>query len=130
MSAFHAYDVRGIYNTEFNKEDAYKIGNFLPQLLNASKVLVGRDVRESSPEVFEYLCKGITDSGADVYNAGLTTTPMIYWATAKYDFNASVMITAYHNSEEYNGLKFSQKNALPVGYDTPIKPSDRKTLSS
>ena len=130
MSAFHAYDVRGIYNTEFNKEDAYKIGNFLPQLLNASKVLVGRDVRESSPEVFEYLCKGITDSGADVYNAGLTTTPMIYWATAKYDFDASVMITASHNSKEYNGLKFSKKNALPVGYDTGLKTIEQQIINN
>ena len=130
MSAFHAYDVRGIYNTEFNKEDAYKIGNFLPQLLNASKVLVGRDVRESSPEIFEYLCKGITDSGADVYNAGLTTTPMIYWATAKYDFDASVMITASHNSKEYNGLKFSKKNALPVGYDTGLKTIEQQIINN
>lgn len=121
MSAFHAYDIRGIYNTEFNKEDVYKIGNFLPCLLSATKVLVGRDVRESSPEIFEYLCKGITDSGADVYNAGLTTTPMIYWATAKYNFDASVMITASHNSKEYNGLKFSKKEALPVGYETGLR---------
>lgn len=121
MSAFHAYDIRGIYNSEFNKEDVYKIGNFLPGLLKAKKVLIGRDVRKSSPEVFEYLCKGIIDSGTDVYNAGLTTTPMIYWATAKYDFDASVMITASHNSKEYNGLKFSRKDALPVGYDTGLK---------
>jgi len=121
MSAFHAYDIRGIYNSEFDKGDVYKIGNFLPELLGATKVLVGRDVRESSPEVFEYLCIGITDSGADVYNAGLTTTPMIYWATAKYDFGASVMITASHNSKEYNGMKFSRKDALPVGYDTGLK---------
>jgi len=130
MSAFHAYDIRGIYNIEFNKEDVYKIGNFLPGLLNATKILVGKDVRESSPEVFEYLCKGITDCGVDVYNAGLTTTPMIYWATAKYDFDASVMITASHNSKEYNGLKFSQKNALPVGYDTGLKEIEQQIIDT
>lgn len=129
MDAFHAYDIRGIYNTEFNKSDVYKIGNFLPQLLNATKVLVGRDARESSPEIFEYLCKGITDSGADVYNAGLTTTPMIYWGTAKYDFDASVMITASHNSKEYNGLKFSGKDALPVGYDTGLKTIEQQIIN-
>lgn len=130
MNAFHAYDIRGIYNTEFNKEDVYKIGNFLQGLLNAKKVLVGRDARESSPEIFEYLCKGITDSGADVYDAGLTTTPMIYWATAKYDFNASVMITASHNSKEYNGLKFSRKEALPIGYDTGLKEIEQKIIDN
>jgi phosphomannomutase len=120
MKAFHAYDIRGIYNTEFNKNDVYKIGFFLPKLLNASKVLIGYDARISSPEIFEYLSKGIIDSGNDVYNAGLCTTPMIYWGTAKFDFDASVMITASHNSKEYNGLKISRTEALPVGYDTGL----------
>ena len=130
MNAFHAYDIRGIYNTEFNKEDVYKTGNFLPQLLNAEKVLVGRDARKSSPEIFEYLCKGITDCGADVYNAGLTTTPMIYRATAKFGFDASVMITASHNPKEYNGLKVSGENAMPVGYDNGLNKIEKQILDN
>ncbi|MDI9534944.1 MAG: phosphomannomutase/phosphoglucomutase, partial [Bacteroidota bacterium] len=117
MKAFKAYDIRGIYNKDFNKEDVYKIGFFIPQVLLTDKVLVGRDVRESSPEALEYLVKGILDSGADVYYAGLATTPMIYYSTAKYGFGASVMITASHNPAEYNGLKVSGKNAKPIGYD-------------
>lgn len=120
MGAFHAYDIRGVYNVDFNKEDVYKIGFFLPQLLNSKKVLVGRDVRLSSSEVREYLIKGITDSGADVYDLGLSTTPMLYFATGKYGFTASVQITASHNPKEYNGLKISKENALPVGYDTGL----------
>ncbi|MFA6758189.1 MAG: phosphomannomutase/phosphoglucomutase [Bacteroidales bacterium] len=120
MGAFHAYDIRGIYNVDFNKEDVYKIGFFLPKLLNSKKVLIGRDVRLSSPEIREYLVKGITDSGADVYDLGLTTTPMLYFATGKYGFAASVQITASHNSKEYNGLKVSKEKALPVGYDTGL----------
>jgi len=120
MGAFHAYDIRGIYNKDFNKEDVYKIGFFLPRLLKTDKVLVGRDVRVSSPEIFDYLCKGITDAGADVHNIGLATTPMVYWSTAKYGFKASVQITASHNSKEYNGLKVSRENALPVGLDTGL----------
>jgi phosphomannomutase len=120
MNAFKAYDIRGIYNTDFNKNDVYRIGYFLPSLLKTNKVLVGRDVRESSPEIYEFLCKGITDSGADVYNIGLSTTPMVYWATAKYEFDASVMITASHNPREYNGLKVSRTNALPVGLDSGL----------
>lgn len=121
MGAFHAYDIRGIYNVDFNKEDVYKIGFFLPKLLNSKKVLIGRDVRLSSPEIREYLVKGITDSGADVYDLGLTTTPMLYFATGKYGFAASVQITASHNSKEYNGLKVSKEKALPVGYDTGLR---------
>ena len=121
MKAFHAYDIRGIYNTDFNKNDVYKIGFFLPKLLKTNKILVGRDVRISSPEVFEYLCKGITDAGANVDNLGLSTTPLVYWATAKYGYKASVMITASHNSKEYNGIKVSRENALPVGFDTGLE---------
>jgi phosphomannomutase len=121
MKAFHAYDIRGVYNRDFDKHEAYKIGFFLPELLNASKVLVGRDVRISTPEIFEYLCKGINDAGAYVYNLGLSTTPMVYWITAKHGFEASVMITASHNSKEYNGMKISRKDALPVGYDSGLK---------
>lgn len=120
MKAFHAYDIRGVYNKDFNKDDAYKIGFFLPQLLKTDKVLVGRDVRESSPEIFEYLTKGITDAGADVYNLGIATTPMVYYGTAKFDFKASVQITASHNPREYNGMKISRENALPVGYDSGL----------
>ncbi|MCK4664450.1 MAG: phosphomannomutase/phosphoglucomutase [Bacteroidales bacterium] len=125
MGAFHAYDIRGVYNKDFNKHDVYKIGYFLPKLLKAKKILVGRDVRVSSDEVFKYLTKGITDYGADVYNIGLSTTPMVYYSTAKHNFDASVQITASHNSKEYNGLKVSRTNALPVGYDTGLKEIER-----
>ncbi len=120
MKAFHAYDIRGVYNEDFNKEDAYKIGFFLPELLSTKRILIGRDVRTSSPEIFEYLSNGIKDAGADVYDAGLCTTPMIYWLTATFDFEASVMITASHNSKEYNGMKISKAMAKPVGYDTGL----------
>ncbi|MEI6823465.1 MAG: phosphomannomutase/phosphoglucomutase [Bacteroidota bacterium] len=120
MGAFKAYDIRGIYNQDFNKTDVYRIGFFLPKLLKTKKVLVGRDVRLSSPEIYDSLTLGITDAGAEVYNIGLSTTPMVYWATAHYGFDASVMITASHNPKEYNGLKISRTNALPVGYDSGL----------
>ncbi len=120
MGAFHAYDIRGIYNVDFDKEVAYKVGYFIPELLGADKVLVGRDARVSSDEIHEYLLKGLTDAGADVYDIGLSTTPMVYFGTANYGFKASVQITASHNPAEYNGLKVSRENALPVGYDTGL----------
>lgn len=129
MNAFKAYDIRGVYNRDFNKDDVYKVGFFIPRLLKTNKVLIGRDVRTSSIEIFEYLCKGITDSGADVYNTGLATTPMIYWGTAQYGFDASVMITASHNPKEYNGLKVSASNALPVGYDSGLSDLEQMVLN-
>lgn len=121
MGAFKAYDIRGIYNKDFDKETAYKVGYFLPSLLSTDHVVVGRDVRLSSPEIYEYLLKGITDSGADVYDLGLATTPMVYFATVFLKADASVQITASHNPKEYNGLKISRKDAIPVGGDTGLK---------
>ena len=121
MKAFKAYDIRGEYNVDFNKDDVYKIGYFLPEVLMAERILIGRDVRESSKEILEYLIKGITDAGADVYDAGLATTPMIYYSTAKLGFEASVMITASHNPASHNGLKVSGKKAKPIGYDNGLK---------
>ena len=120
MGAFHAYDIRGIYNVDFDKDTVYKTGYFLPELLSADKVLVGRDCRTSSDEIHEYLLKGLTDAGADVYDIGLSTTPMVYFGTANYGFKASVQITASHNPAEYNGMKVSRENALPVGFDNGL----------
>ena len=120
MGAFHAYDIRGVYGVDFDKDVAYKVGFFLPELLGADKVLVGRDCRVSSDEIHEYLLKGITDAGADVYDIGLSTTPMVYFGTARYGFKASVQITASHNPAEYNGMKVSRENALPVGLATGL----------
>ena len=88
MGAFHAYDIRGVYGKDFNSEDVYRMGFFLPSVLNAKRWLVGRDIRESSPEIYSFLLKGLIDAGAIVSDAGLCTTPMIYWATAKYGFDA------------------------------------------
>lgn len=120
MGAFHAYDIRGIYNVDFDKTTAYKVGYFLPRLLGADKVLVGRDCRVSSPEIHDHLIAGITDAGADAYDIGLSTTPMVYFGTANYGFKASVQITASHNPKEYNGMKVSKENALPVGLDNGL----------
>ena len=120
MGAFHAYDIRGIYNVDFDKTTAYKVGYFLPELLQTDKILVGRDCRVSSDEIHDALVKGITDAGADVYDAGLSSTPMVYFGTANYGFKASVQITASHNPREYNGMKVSRENALPVGLETGL----------
>ncbi|MBR5385662.1 MAG: phosphomannomutase/phosphoglucomutase [Bacteroidales bacterium] len=120
MGAFHAYDIRGVYNVDFDRHTAYKVGYFLPSLLGTDKVLVGRDARVSSDEIHDYLVLGIKDAGADVYDIGLSTTPMVYFGTANYGFKASVQITASHNTAEYNGMKVSRENALPVGLDTGL----------
>lgn len=125
MSAFKAYDIRGVWGKDFNEDTVYKIGYFLPSLLNADYVVVGRDVRASSPVIHDALCRGITDRGADVWDLGLSSTPMVYWATTHLNADASVQITASHNPAEYNGLKISRTGALPVGGDSGLKDLER-----
>ena len=120
MGAFHAYDIRGIYGKDWDRETAYKVGYFIPRLLGADKVLVGRDCRVSSPEIHDAVVQGINDAGADVYDIGLSSTPMVYFGTANYGFKASVQITASHNAAPYNGMKVSTTDAQAVGYDAGL----------
>ncbi len=120
MKCFKAYDIRGEWGSDLNEEITYRIGFFLRRILDAKTILVGRDMRLSSDTLFNKLTQGITDSGVDVDEIGLSTTPMVYWCTARYGYDASVMITASHNPKNHNGLKISKTNALPVGYDTGL----------
>ncbi len=120
MKAFKAYDIRGEWGTDLNEEITYRIGYFLPDVLDTDTYLVGRDMRLSSPTLFEALTCGLTDRGKNVDSIGLSTTPLVYWSTAKFGYGASIQITASHNPKHHNGLKISAANALPVGYDTGL----------
>ena len=120
LKAFKAYDIRGEWGTDLNEDIAYRIGYFLPDVLDTETYLVGRDMRLSSDTLFDALTRGLTDRGKNVETIGLSTTPMVYWSTAKYGYGASVQITASHNPKHHNGLKISGPNALPVGYDTGL----------
>ncbi|MBR3493203.1 MAG: phosphomannomutase/phosphoglucomutase [Bacteroidales bacterium] len=120
MKAFKAYDIRGEWGSDLNEDIAYRIGYFLPDILDTDTYLVGRDMRLSSPSLYDALTRGLTDRGKNVNSIGLSTTPLVYWSTAKYNYGASVQITASHNPKHHNGLKISAANALPVGYDTGL----------
>lgn len=130
MSIFKSYDIRGIYNEEWNKELAYRIGFFLPSLLKADEILIGRDIRESSDEIFSYLSKGIMAAGGNVCDIGLCCTPAVYFATSFYNLGGSVMITASHNPPQYNGLKISARESIPVGYGSGLEKLEEFALSS
>jgi phosphomannomutase len=118
MTIFKAYDIRGIYPSQINEELIYKIGRAFVLLLKCREVVIGRDARDSSPSLFNALTRGITDQGASVVDIGLSTSPMLYFAASKAE--AAIMLTASHNSKEYNGLKLCQKNCIPISYDTGI----------
>ncbi len=86
---------------------------------------MGRDVRLSSEEIFSALTRGLTEAGCDVEDIGLCDTPAVYFATAFYGLDGSVMITASHNPPEYNGMKVSRREAVPVGFDTGLAELER-----
>ena len=107
---FREYDIRGIYGEDIDEEVSYLIGRaFASKLtkLGLNKTVLAHDNRLSSPGIKENLLKGLVDSGITVYDLGLASTPMCYFATNYYNVNTSMMITASHNPKEYNGFKFS-----------------------
>ncbi len=126
MGIFKSYDIRGVYGKEWDRSTAYAIGRALPGLLHCHEVVVGRDARLSSPEIFTAFTDGLRDEGIDAADIGLCDTPAVYFATAFYGFDGGVMITASHNPPEYNGLKISGPGAIPVGYDTGLAELEKR----
>jgi phosphomannomutase len=116
MGIFKSYDIRGIWGREWDGRTARAIGGVLPSLLDAREICVGRDARLSSDEVFAAFAEGVREAGCGVADIGRCDTPAVYFTTARYGFDAGVMITASHNPAEYNGLKVSGREAVPVGY--------------
>ncbi len=107
-SIFRNYDIRGVYNKDLYNEDAYYIGKAYCKYIDPSdskKVIVGYDNRISSLSLTKNLIKGITSSGYKVIDIGLVTTPMLCYAREYYKIDNAIMVTASHNSAEYNGFK-------------------------
>ncbi len=129
MGIFKSYDIRGVFGREWDGATAHAIGRHLPDLLGARRLIVGRDVRRSSEEVFRQLVRGVTESGCGVQDIGLCDTPAVYFSTAHFDADGSVMITASHNPPEYNGMKVSRRMAVPVGYDTGLSELERRVAA-
>ena len=132
-SIFKAYDIRGIYNEQFNEEDAWKIGcataQFLRSLLrgyergqaNAQSLCVGRDMRTHSESLANALIEGMISTGANIIDIGMIDTPQMYFAINHLGTCGGAQVTASHNPAKYNGFKISGLNAKPVGADTGLK---------
>ncbi len=125
MGFFKAYDMRGTFGVDFDLDTVYKVGLALPKVVKGKRWLVGRDCRTTSDAVHDALVKGLSESGAEVSDLGLCTTPMVYYFTAADGFDGSVMITASHNPPTDNGLKVSKATALPVGYANGLNEVER-----
>lgn len=118
---FKAYDIRGIYPSELNEDDAYHIGRAVVEHLRPKVLGVGRDIRESSPALFESFARGVMDGGTNIIDLGVITTPMVYFAAGRLEIDAAVSLTASHNPPEYNGLKIALRGAVPVGESTGLR---------
>ncbi|HET9227059.1 MAG TPA: phosphomannomutase/phosphoglucomutase [Thermoanaerobaculia bacterium] len=132
---FKAYDVRGIYPTQINEDMAYKIGLAFQHVLDeedrsrGNTVVVSRDMRSHSEPLAKALIRGLTESGLDVLDIGLATTPMNYFAVGHTNAAGGVQVTASHNPAQYNGLKFSRHEARPVSGDHGIPLLEEKVQS-
>ncbi|OGI14256.1 MAG: hypothetical protein A2878_00240 [Candidatus Moranbacteria bacterium RIFCSPHIGHO2_01_FULL_54_31] len=118
---FKAYDIRGIYPDEINEDDAYAIGRAVALHLEPKRLGIGRDIRASSPSLFASFARGVMDSGCDVLDLGVITTPMVYFAAGRLDIDAAISLTASHNPPQYNGMKIALRGAVPVGENSGLR---------
>jgi phosphomannomutase len=117
---FKAYDVRGIYPSELDEEGAYAIGRAFVEHFQPERIAVGHDMRLSSPAMAAAAIRGAVDAGVHVYDVGLVSTEMLYFAVGHLELDGGVQITASHNPKDYTGLKIVRGGALPVGGDSGL----------
>ena len=122
---FKAYDIRGIYGQELTDDMAERIGRAYATFTGARRVVVGRDCRPHSVPLFTALVRGLNRQGADVIDIGESSTPMSYFANGKLGADGSIIITASHNTAEWNGFKLCRAAAVPISGATGIKDIER-----
>ena len=124
---FKAYDIRGVYPTEINELDVYKIATATCQFLKKEnpfeenfRLVIGCDVRLSSPQLKRAALKAATDQKIKVIDIGNISTDMLYFAVAEYGYTGGFTITASHNPKEYNGMKIVRHGGQPISSDTGL----------
>jgi len=124
---FKAYDIRGLYPDEIDEDTAYKIGQSFVEFLKVKEVLVGRDMRLSSKDLFDSLAQGITEQGADVLDLGEISTDALYFASGEFS-KPAIMITASHLSSNHNGFKLCREDAVPISKYTGLDDIQRLVI--
>ena len=122
---FKAYDIRGVYGRDLTEATAEHIGRAFATFTQARKVVVGRDCRPHSRPLFDALARGLTRQGADVIDLGECSTPMSYFANGHLGADGSIIITASHNTAEWNGFKLCRAQAVPISGATGIADLER-----
>ena len=114
LSAFKSYDIRGTVGVNLDEKTYYHIGRAFAQVRKVEKVVLGRDVRDSSPMLQDALARGLNDAGVDVLDLGLCGTEEVYFATDHYNAGGGIMVTASHNPKGDNGAKIVIEGARPM----------------
>ena len=121
ITCFKAYDLRGRIPNELNEDVAYRVARGYAQFLNPRRIVVGRDIRLSSAALTAAVCRGLTNSGVDVYDIGVCGTEGVYFATFDGAYDGGIMITASHNPSDYNGMKFVREQSKPISGDNGLQ---------
>jgi phosphomannomutase len=117
---FKAYDIRGVYPAELDEEVARRIGTAFARFVEVPRIVTGRDMRTSSPDLCSAFIEGATGAGAEVIDVGLVSTDALYFASGVLEVPGA-MFTASHNPARYNGLKLCRSKAAPIASDTGLE---------
>ena len=122
-NVFKAYDIRGLVDSELNSDFAFETGVAFARFLQIERepatVVIGEDMRSSSPLLAEAFSAGVTSQGMDVIRIGLASTDLMYFASGKLGLPGA-MFTASHNPAEYNGIKLCLSQARPIGKESGL----------
>src|SRR5690348_15330646 len=120
LNCFKAYDIRGRVPDELDETLAHRIGVAMAGQLGPGPVVLGRDVRLSSPALQAALTDGFHRAGRDVIDIGLGGTEEVYFQTAHLGVSGGIMVTASHNPMDYNGMKLVREGARPISGDSGL----------
>lgn len=120
ITCFKAYDIRGRVPDELNEEVAYRVGRATVDYLGARSMVVGHDIRLTSPSLTDALVRGMTEAGADVTHIGQCGTEEVYFATFALGVDGGICITASHNPMDYNGMKLVRRGSQPISNDSGL----------
>lgn len=130
-NVFKAYDIRGLVGEQITPDFAFRVGlsfaRFLEQEREPGTVVIGEDMRPSSPDLADAFSAGVTSNGMDVIRIGLASTDMLYFASGKLNVPGA-MFTASHNPAEYNGIKLCKSGARPIGKESGLLAIEREVL--
>jgi len=123
LACFKAYDIRGRLPDQLNEDIAYRVGRAYVEFLKPRKVVVGHDIRLSSPAITDALVNGLLDGGVDVQHIGQCGTEEVYFAAFHLEaagVDGGICVTASHNPKDYNGMKLVREGARPISGDTGL----------